>query len=326
MRRIAVVNQKGGVGKTTTTVNLAAALARAGKRVVCVDLDPQANMSVHLGIDASREQRTSYEVLGGGTPLAEALRETSTPGLLALPSNIDLSGAELELSSRLGRESVMRDAVGAWVKEAGGEPADFLLFDCPPSLGLLSINGLVAASEVFIALQTEFFALQGMSKLVEIVQLVRGRLNKELSITGIVPCLYDARLRLAREVLGEIRRYFPVEVFRRGIGTNVKLAEAPGFGQTIFEYAPDSNGARDYTLLAEAVLAQGGSGGEPVVPAGQLDRDEPVVVAGENEKPAVLEPAPRPREHAGELEDIVRAEDLPELPPEVFRPVAEQEG
>jgi len=326
MRRIAVVNQKGGVGKTTTTVNLAAALARAGKRVVCVDLDPQANMSVHLGIDASREQRTSYEVLGGEVSFAEALRETSTPGLLALPSNIDLSGADLELASRLGRESVMRDAIEAWEREAEGDPADFLLFDCPPSLGLLSINGLVAAREVFIALQTEFFALQGMSKLVEIVQLVRGRLNKDLSITGIVPCLYDARLRLAREVLGEIRRYFPVEVFRRGIGTNVKLAEAPSFGQTIFEYAPDSNGARDYTLLAEAVLAQGGSGDGPVVPAGQLDREEPLAAGGEQPARSVLEPAPRPEGRASELEDIVRAEDLPELPPEVFRPAAEQEG
>jgi len=165
-----------------------------------------------------------------------------------------------------------------------------------------------------------------MSKLVEIVQLVRGRLNKDLSITGIVPCLYDARLRLAREVLGEIRRYFPVEVFRRGIGTNVKLAEAPSFGQTIFEYAPDSNGARDYTLLAEAVLAQGGSGGEPVVPAGQLDRDEPIAARGTDQGSGVLEPAPRLGEGAGELGDIVRAEDLPELPPEAFRPAAEQEG
>ena len=310
MRRIAVVNQKGGVGKTTTTVNLAAALARAGQRVVCVDLDPQANMSVHLGIDASREGRTSYEVLGGETPFGEALRETATEGLFAVPSNIDLSGAELELASRLGRESVLRDSIDAWVRDSeDGNPADFVLFDCPPSLGLLSINGLVAATEVFIALQTEFFALQGMSKLVEIVQLVRGRLNKVLAITGIVPCLYDSRLRLAREVLGEIRRYFPVEVFRRGIGTNVKLAEAPSFGQTIFEYAPDSNGARDYTLLAEAVLAQGGVGDAPVVPAGQLEREE-------ND---LIEPAPR---RDPELDEIVRADDLPELPPEAFRSVA----
>ena len=255
MRRIALVNQKGGVGKTTTTVNLGAALARLGLEVVLIDLDPQANLTMHLGLEVGPGAPSSYSVLLGETSLADALLETSTPGLRVVGSNIDLSGAELELAATLGRETLLRDALQKW-EEDGGR-ADFVLFDCPPSLGLLSINGLAAADEVFIALQTEFFALQGMSKLVEVVQLLRRRIHPELLITGIVPCLYDSRLRLAREVLAEIRKYFPGQVFRNGVGTNVKLAEAPSYGQTIFEYAPESRGAKDYVALAEEVVAQG---------------------------------------------------------------------
>ena len=260
MRRIALVNQKGGVGKTTTAVNLGAALARTGRRVVLVDLDPQGNLSTHLSVEVGRDAPSSYGVLTGSFTVAQALLPTRTPGLSVVPTNVDLAGAELELASEMGRELILREAVDEWEEKArattGGAPAEYLIFDCPPSLGLLSINALVAAREVFIALQTEFLALQGMTRLLDVIGLLQRRLNPTLAVTGIVPCLYDSRLRLAREVLGELRRYFPEQCFRRAIGTNVKLAEAPSYGQSVFEYAPESSGARDYEQLAEEVLEQ----------------------------------------------------------------------
>ncbi len=259
MRRIAVINQKGGVGKTTTSANLGAALAQQARRVVVVDMDAQANLSMSLGVEVPSDAPSTYTVLSGATSFGAALRPTAIDGLTLLPSNIDLSGAELELASSIGREFLMRDALREWESEArkahGRAPADYVIFDCPPSLGLLSINALAAASEVLITLQTEFLALQGMSKLVEVVQLLRRRLNPELTITGILPCLYDSRLKLAREVLGEIRTYFPDKVLAHPVRSNVKLAEAPSFGKTIFEYAPDSNGANDYRLVAREVIA-----------------------------------------------------------------------
>lgn len=260
MRRIAIINQKGGVGKTTTTVTLGAALAERGRRVVVVDMDAQANLSLSLGVEAPSGSPTSHTILIGETSFARALQPTALANLSLVPSNLDLSGAELELASAIGREYLLRDALRQWQEDAqkstGESPADYVLFDCPPSLGLLSINALAAAGEVLITIQTEFLALQGMSKLVDIVQLLRRRLNPELVITGILPCLYDSRLKLAREVLGEIRRYFPGQVLRQPIRANVKLAEAPSFGQTIFQYAPDSNGADDYRAAANEVIAQ----------------------------------------------------------------------
>ncbi|MEO0651459.1 MAG: AAA family ATPase [Planctomycetota bacterium] len=283
MRRIAVLNQKGGVGKTTTTVNLGAALARAGRRVVLVDLDPQGNLSTHVGHEIERGGASSYGVLTGDDSFEAALRETGTPALRLVPTDIDLSGAELELAAAERRETRLADAIDAWDAEAmrrdGAHPAEYILFDCPPSLGLLSLNALCAADEVFVALQTEFLALQGMTRLLEVVELVRDRLNPRLQVTGIVPCLYDNRLRLAREVLGELRQYFPRECFRRTIGTNVKLAEAPSYGRHIFDYAPDSSGARDYRELAEEVIGQErrGEAAEPEVelqPAPRESADE----------------------------------------------------
>ncbi|HVS18087.1 MAG TPA: ParA family protein [Planctomycetota bacterium] len=259
MRRIALINQKGGVGKTTTTANLGAALARAGRRVVLIDLDPQANLSLHLDCAVEDGAASTYTLLTGVHGFAECLRETSTPRMRLCPASLDLSGAELELANAFGREMLLREAIDRWAEEAsegGVEPADYLLIDCPPSLGLLSVNGLVAAREAFVAVQTEFFALQGMSKLVEIVHLLRRRLNPTLEVSGILPCLYDSRLKLAREVLAEIRKYFPGKVLRRPIAKNVKLAEAPSYGRTIFEYAPDSPGAADYEAVAAEVLAQ----------------------------------------------------------------------
>lgn len=258
MRRIAVINQKGGVGKTTTSVNLAAALAEQGRRVVVVDLDPQANLTLHLGIEPDPGRPSSYTVLGGTTDFGAALQASGEPNLRVLPSNIDLSGAELELASAIGRDRLLSDAIEAWTAASDDPhgPADYVIFDCPPSLGLLAVNALAAASEVMITVQTEFLALMGMSKLVEIVQLIQRRLNPALEITGIAACLYDSRLRLAREVLGEIRKYFPGQVFRTPIRSNVKLAEAPSFGASIVAYAPESNGARDYRKLALEVIEQ----------------------------------------------------------------------
>ncbi len=294
MRRIAIINQKGGVGKTTTTANLGAALAIQGRRVVVVDMDAQANLSLSLGIEAHSGAPTSYTVLTGVTKFAAAIRPTSVPRLSIVPANIDLSGAELELASAMGREFILRDAVREWVEaekqRTGNSPADYLLFDCPPSLGLLSINALATANEVLITLQTEFLALQGMSKLVEVVQLLKRRLNPELVVTGIVPCLYDSRLRLAREVLGEIRTYFKGQVFPHPVRSNVKLAEAPSFGQTVFEYAPDSNGAEDYMRLAREVVAREGRDAEL---AGLPMFDEKARLAPK-ELPKPRQPPPRP--------------------------------
>ena len=202
MRRIAIINQKGGVGKTTTAVNLGAALARLGQRVVVIDMDPQANASMNLGAELAPDEPSTYSILTKGGRVADTLRGTSTPGLSILPSHLDLSGAELELASAIGRETILKDALEDWIREevarTGREPADVILIDNPPSLGLLSVNGLAASQEVLIAVQTEFFALQGLSKLVEIVQLLRRRLNPELEITGVLACLYDSRLRLGR--------------------------------------------------------------------------------------------------------------------------------
>jgi chromosome partitioning protein len=216
-------------------------------------------LSLHLDCHVDDGAPSTYTLLTGAHALAECLRETQTANLRLCPASLDLSGAELELANAFGRELLLREALERWASECavgGVEPADYVLVDCPPSLGLLSVNGLVAAREALVAVQTEFFALQGMSKLVEIVNLLRRRLNPSLEISGILPCLYDSRLKLAREVLAEVRKYFPGKVFKHPIAKNVKLAEAPSYGRTIFEYAPDSPGAADYESAAAELMAQ----------------------------------------------------------------------
>ena len=249
IRIIAMVNQKGGVGKTTCTINLGAGLAAAGRRVLLVDLDPQANLSTSLGIDAYGSGSTIYEVLRGELPAAQAIRPKQNYSVI--PASIDLSGAEIELSTAAGREFLLKEALAPLLPDY-----DYVLLDCAPSLGLLTLGALTLAGEVFIPLQSEFLALQGMSKLLTTVDVVQRRLNPALRISGIIGTLYDGRKKLNREVIQKITEYFDDRLFDTLIRDNVSLAEAPSYGLDIFAYKPDSFGAKDYTALTQEVLAQ----------------------------------------------------------------------
>jgi chromosome partitioning protein len=261
MRSIAVINQKGGVGKTTSSVNLSAALAEAGKRVCLIDLDPQAHASLHLGITAMDGEITTYEMLCGDASVAQTRRQINE-NLFILPANLDLAAAELELAGEVGREMIMRDKL-----EEDDQEYDYLILDCPPSLGVLTINALVAVTEVFLPLQPHFLALHGLSKLLKTIELVSRRMNAQLKLTGVMLCMYDSNTRLAAEVSTDIDEFFQASNGRREfyrdakffdtrIRRNIRLAEAPSFGQSIFDYAGHSNGATDYRSLAEEIIEQ----------------------------------------------------------------------
>lgn len=246
MRKIALVNQKGGVGKTTTAANLSAGLARLGRNVLLIDFDPQANATISFGVNVNQPRPTVYDILRGEVKAEEAILHLF-PHLDLLPSSIDLAGAEVELNSVIGRELALRDAL------SGLTAYDYILVDCPPSLGLLNINALAYADEVFIPLECEFFALHGISLLMKTIGMIQKRIQPQLKITGVIPCKYDGRTSLSKEVVSEIRGHFPDCVFKAMIRNNVRLAEAPSHGQSIFDYAPDSAGAEDYMALAREV-------------------------------------------------------------------------
>ena len=251
-RIIAIANQKGGVGKTTTAINLGASLAVAEKRTLIIDIDPQGNATSGLGVQRREGAPTIYDVLVNGRSIEEAvIREVHFPYLDVVPSSRDLVGAEIELVDTGEREKVLRNALGA-VREA----YDFVLVDCPPSLGLLTLNTLTAADSVLIPIQCEFYALEGLSQLLNTVRLVQRALNPELEIEGVLLTMYDKRLNLSRQVADEAREYFGGRVYRTSIPRNVRLAEAPSFGQPIVTYDVLSVGAQSYLALAREILGR----------------------------------------------------------------------
>ncbi|MBN2058090.1 MAG: ParA family protein [Candidatus Saganbacteria bacterium] len=248
----AVVNQKGGVGKTTTTVNLAAYLATFGKKILLIDIDPQSNASVGFGVDRQKIERCLYNVLIEGLPAEEAIVKTSIANLDVLPSTPKLAGAEVELVSIEPRETRLKQALYNLK-----EPYDYIIIDCPPSLSLLTVNALGAVQEVIIPIQCEYYALEGISQLTHTLELVRESLNPELKIRGIVLTMYDHRTILSAQVAEETRKYFGPKVFQTVIPRNVRLAEAPSFGQPIIFYDPGSKGAAAYENLCREVLGDG---------------------------------------------------------------------
>ncbi len=274
MRTIAIINQKGGVGKTTTVANLSAALARNGSRVAIIDLDPQAHLTIHLGIEPENIENGSYEVLSRAVEFEKVLQPVR-PNLWLLAANINLVGAESELVSVIGRETILREAI-----RSVEDKFDYLIIDCPPSLGLLTLNALAAVNEVFIPVQPHFLALRGLGKLLQTISLVSERINRNLKVTAILFCLFDSRVSLAQEVKADINRFLSearnsdcpwsdAEIVPVYIRRNIKLAEAPSYGKTIFEYEQSCHGAQDYNQLAEYVqrsLSAPSSSLQPVEP------------------------------------------------------------
>jgi chromosome partitioning protein len=243
---MAVVNQKGGVGKTTTAVNVAAQLATAEKPVLLIDLDPQGNATSGLGFNKESVGASSYEVLCHNVSLADAVVETRIPGLFVLPANANLAGAEVDLVQASRREFQLQKALAT-------SSYTYVLIDCPPSLGLLTVNALTAANNVLIPVQSEYYALEGLSQLLNTVQRVRQTLNPSLALLGVAITMFDKRTSLSEQVLQEIKNYFGDKLFKTIVPRNVRLAEAPSFGQTIFEHDKWSKGARAYKQLAKEV-------------------------------------------------------------------------
>ncbi|MER7620437.1 ParA family protein [Streptomyces sp. NPDC126503] len=252
-RIMVVANQKGGVGKTTTTVNIAASLALHGARVLVIDLDPQGNASTALGIDHHAEVPSIYDVLVDSKPLSDVVQPVrDVEGLFCAPATIDLAGAEIELVSLVARESRLQRAIQAYE-----QPLDYILIDCPPSLGLLTVNAMVAGAEVLIPIQCEYYALEGLGQLLRNVELVRGHLNPGLHVSTILLTMYDGRTRLASQVAEEVRTHFGDEVLRTSIPRSVRISEAPSYGQTVLTYDPGSSGALSYLEAAREIALRG---------------------------------------------------------------------
>lgn len=312
MRRIAVLNQKGGVGKTTSTVNVAAALARKGYRTLVIDLDPQAHATLHLGLLPGRSGPSMYEGLTDNLPLAK-IKKTVAPNLDVCGSHIDLAAAEVELISTVGREMILRDLLAA---EAGNY--DYVMLDCPPSLSVLTLNALCAAGEVLIPLQAHFLALHGLSKLLETIHLVSKRVNRELKVAGVVLCMYESGTRLGTEVVEDLDTFFEkrrdatapwaeARVFKAKIRRNIRLAEAPSFGQSIFDYSPTSRGAEDYEALCGELAGT-------TLPA-------PVGIATPDDPPLAVPPAETAPEAAPQAPAESMASAEPDQLPMISRPI-----
>ncbi len=248
-RIIAIVNQKGGVGKTTTSINLSAALAQQGRRVLLIDIDPQGNASTGLGIPRSQREKTIYNVMTEGLHVDDAVLPTQTPNLFILPSHVDLAAAEMEIGHADGRTRIVREAI-----RASQAQFDYVLIDCPPSLSLLTINALAAARSVIVPLQCEFFALEGLSQLLQTVEMAKSSVNPTLAIDGVMLTMYDRRNRLSSQVAADVKKHLGRAVFETIIPRNVRIAEAPSFGQPVTSYAPNSKGAKAYLALAAELI------------------------------------------------------------------------
>jgi chromosome partitioning protein len=262
-RVITIANQKGGVGKTTTAVNLAAALAQAGLSVLVIDNDPQGNASTALGVEHHGGTRSVYEVLIDDEDLAGVLQECPrVPRLLCAPATVDLSGAEIELVSLVARENRLRNALEAYLTDRvrrGLDRIDYVFIDCPPSLGLLTVNAFVAAREVLIPIQCEYYALEGLSQLLKNVQLVKGHLNPGLHVSTILLTMYDARTNLSHQVADEVREHFPAQTLQTTIPRSVRISEAPSYSQTVMTYEPGSSGALSYLAAAREIAECAGA-------------------------------------------------------------------
>ncbi len=256
LRVLSVSNQKGGVGKTTTAINLGTALAAVGERVLIIDMDPQGNASTGLGIPRGKRKTTAYDVIVNGAPLADAAAPSALPGLWLVPADPDLSGVELELAQAPRRSFRLRDAIDAVRNAPGGPAYTYVLIDCPPSLNLLTVNAMAAADAVLVPLQCEFFALEGLTQLMRTVDLVRGSLNPRLEIQGVVLTMYDRRNSLSDQVAQDVRSHFGDKVYETMIPRNVRVSEAPSFGKPVLVYDLKCSGSQAYLKLAREVVGR----------------------------------------------------------------------